>query len=151
MRLGSCLGSLLAAIALLPATGAMAADYDPPIVIDDAPEHVPVEIGTGWYLRGDISYIFATRARGDFTYRTFDATTGAYTDSTFATGSLRSDVSLGVGFGYRFNEWMRADATVDWFRARFNGTTNSAAPCFDPVAFPAYAGTTCRSENSARV
>jgi opacity protein-like surface antigen len=144
------LGSLLAAFALLPAAGAFAADYDPPIVIDDAPEHVPVEIGTGWYLRGDISYIFATRARSSFTYRTFDATTGGYTNNIFDSGSLRSDVSLGVGFGYRFNEWMRADATVDWFRTRFNGASASAAPCFDPVAFPAYAGTSCRSETSGR-
>lgn len=150
MRLRSCLGSLLAAFALLPATQALAADYDPPIVIDEVVEHVPVEIGTGWYLRGDVSYIFATRANGDFTYRTFDPATGIYADNVFATGRVRSDFSAGVGFGYRFNEWMRADATVDWFRARFNGTTASAAPCVDPLVFPGFAGTGCRSDDSGR-
>lgn len=150
MRLRSCLGSLLAAFAVLPAAGALAADYDPPIVIDDAPEHVPVELGSGWYLRGDIGYIFSTRANGDFTYRTFDPTTATYTENVFATGRLRSDFTAGVGFGYRFTDWIRADATVDYFRARFNGTTVSASPCVDPVAFPAFAGTTCRSEDTAR-
>ena len=37
---------------------ALAADYDPPIVVDEAPRNVPVEVGSGWYLRGDVGYSF---------------------------------------------------------------------------------------------
>jgi opacity protein-like surface antigen len=150
MRLTSYLGSLVAAFALLPAAGALAADYDPPIVIEDAAEYVPVELGSGWYLRGDVGYAFSTSAPGNFTYRTYDATTANYADNVFTTGRLRTDFGVGVGFGYRFTDWIRADATVDWFRARFNGTTTSGAPCVDPLVDPAYAGTTCRSEDSGR-
>ncbi len=47
----------LAAATLLPAA-ALAADYDPPIYVDEAPEYVPVEVGSGWYLRGDVGYAF---------------------------------------------------------------------------------------------
>src|SRR5690554_3813702 len=55
MRLGSFLIASCAAVALVPAS-ALSADYDPPIFVEEAPEWVPVEIGSGWYLRGDVSY-----------------------------------------------------------------------------------------------
>ena len=75
-----------------PATAlpAIAADYEPPIVIDQPVEEVPVEIGSGWYLRGDIGYNFQVDADGDFDYRTFDALTGVYSDSPLrsANGSF---------------------------------------------------------------
>lgn len=50
----SPLAAAISALAL--ATPALAADYNPPIYIEKAPEWVPVEIGSGWYLRGDVSY-----------------------------------------------------------------------------------------------
>ena len=56
----------------LPCRPALAADYDPPMIIDQPVEEVPVEVGTGWYLRGDIGYNFSLEADGDFSYRTFD-------------------------------------------------------------------------------
>ena len=57
-----------------PLAAAHAADYDPPIVIDDAAEYVPVEVGSGWYLRGDVGYIFDASI-GQVDYRTFDGLT----------------------------------------------------------------------------
>ena len=54
-------------------TGArLAADYEPPIVVDQAPEFVPVEVGSGWYLRGDISYSFNDSPFEDFSDIGFD-------------------------------------------------------------------------------
>lgn len=150
MNFKSSYGLLAAALTLLPVAQAGAADYDPPIVVEEAAEYVPVEVGSGWYLRGDVSYVFATRASGDFTYRTYDPVTASYSDQVFTTGRLRNDFSAGVGFGYRFTDWLRADATVDMFHPRFEGTTTSAAPCLDPAIVPALAGTGCRSEDSAR-
>lgn len=49
----------MAAVAVFPAWHAGAADYDPPIYVEPAEEYVPVEIGSGWYLRGDVAYNFA--------------------------------------------------------------------------------------------
>src|SRR6185312_8038932 len=48
----------LAAAVLTPVTQALAADYDPPIYVDQAPDYRPVEVGSGWYLRGDVGYAF---------------------------------------------------------------------------------------------
>ncbi len=150
MRLKSFLGSLVATFVMFPAAAALAADYDPPIVIDDAAEYMPAELGSGWYLRGDIGYAFATRSNGSFTYRTFDPLTGLYGEGVFDSARLRNDLTVGIGFGYRFTDWIRADATVDWFRTRFNGTTSSAAPCISPLVDPTFAGTSCRSEDSGQ-
>lgn len=139
--------AVLLAATLVPAAG-HAADYDPPIYVEEAPEYVPVEIGSGWYLRGDIGYAFASSSNGDFTYRTFDTTTATYGSSQFNATNLNGGFSYGGGFGYRFNDWLRADMTVDRFNIRFNGDTSSAIPCSSDVA---YVGTTCRSESSSTV
>ena len=55
----SRLALLLAAAALGPLPAAYAADYDPPIIVEEATEYVPVEVGSGWYLRGDVGYNFS--------------------------------------------------------------------------------------------
>jgi opacity protein-like surface antigen len=125
---------------------AVAADYDPPLVEEVAAEYVPVEVGSGWYLRGDIGYVISTRTTGNFDYRTFNAALGTYGQASFATQRLRSNLTWGGGFGYRFTDWLRADFTVDGFKTRFNGTTTSAAPCVGTAAF---VGTTCRSDDGA--
>jgi opacity protein-like surface antigen len=130
------------ALALFAAMPALAADYDPPMIIDEPVEEVPVEVGTGWYLRGDIGYNFSLEADGDFTYRTFDPGTGLYSDNLFDTADLGEGVTWGAGFGYRFTDWIRADATVDVFTIDFDGTTSSPSPCSTD---PFYAGTSCRS------
>ena len=62
-----------AATAAIASTPALAADYDPPIVVDKAPEFVPVEVGNGWYLRGDLGYSFGAEANGQANYRVFQS------------------------------------------------------------------------------
>jgi opacity protein-like surface antigen len=131
------------------ASPALAADYEPPVVVDQPVEEVPVEVGSGWYLRGDIGYNFSDNADGDFDYRTFDPITGTYGASAFDSASLDNQITWGLGFGYHFTDMVRADVTVDGFKMGFDGATSSAAPCVDTAAFPAYAGTGCRSEDSA--
>jgi len=148
MKLISRLAFSLAASAA-PASVAAAADYDPPIYVEDTLE-VPVEIGSGWYLRGDVGYAF-TSDIGDVTFRDFDPLTSTYGSGSFASQNLDTNITWGGGFGYSFNEWFRADLTADGFRTDFDGTTRSSDPCLDPVANPAYAGTGCRSENGAEV
>lgn len=128
---------------VLFAAGAQAADYDPPIVIERAPEYVPVEIGNGWYLRGDIGYTLGTSAKGAVGYRTFDGV--SYGSGQFATSDFDDTYTLGIGIGYQFNSWLRADATLEMQKNDFDGTTASSAPCGGaPI------GTTCRTEESSQ-
>ena len=136
---------VLLVAASMPAA-AYAADYDPPIFVEEAAEYVPVEVGSGWYLRGDVGYVFDTSI-GDVEYTAFDSIAVAYSPASFTSASLESDFTWGGGFGYRFTEFFRADATVDGFRADFDGSTTSAQTC---PGLPDD-DTTCRSENSSDV
>ena len=146
MSLPSRLVLTLTVAALLPMAPAIAADYEPPIVVDEAqPEYMPVEVGSGWYLRGDVGYAISSNI-GNYSYRTFSVPGPVYGTSDFLNERLKTDFSFGGGVGYRFNEWFRADATVDGFRAKFSANTASATPCL-PTA--PYAGTTCASDDSA--
>ena len=132
-------------VAALPA---VAADYDPPIMVDPV-EEVPVEVGSGWYLRGDIGYNFSVEADGTFDYLTIDPITGVYSPNSFETGSLDENLTYGIGFGYHFTDMIRADFTFDGYKSDFDGTTSSPLPCVDPAVFPAFAGTGCRTEDGA--
>lgn len=80
---------------LLATASAQAADYDPPIVVDDAPEFVPVEVGSGWYLRGDVGYSV------NEPYDYFQVPPG-FTSS-------ESPISGSVGMGYHFNDYFRGE------------------------------------------
>lgn len=137
---------LLALAASACGHAALAADYDPPmaveqpVIIEEAPEYVPVEVGSGWYLRGDVSYAFSRSANGDTISRTFAPATGAYTETAFPTARYDSDIGYGIGFGYRFNDLIRADLTAERFALRFNGARSFGAPCVGQAA-----GTTCAS------
>jgi opacity protein-like surface antigen len=138
---------LLTAVALTPLAPAVAADYEPPIFVEQAEELVPVEVGSGWYLRGDVGYIFSTDM-GGVDYRTFDPITATYGSASFDSHELDENFTWGAGFGYRYNDWIRGDLTVDGFRADFDGTTASDGPC---TGDPIFAGTGCRSEDSSEV
>jgi opacity protein-like surface antigen len=131
-------------LAALAPLAAHAADYDPPIIVDEAPEYVPVEVGSGWYLRGDVGYIFDASIDG-VDYTAFDGVDDV--SASFNSASIDTDFSWGGGFGYRFTDYFRADATVDGFRANFNGSTASDTPCLDDPVF----GTGCRSDNGSEV
>jgi opacity protein-like surface antigen len=105
----------LAAVAILPAGQVVAADYDPPISVEPAEEYVPVEIGSAWYLRGDIAYNFARD------YGSSDSNRGAWlTGNPFTVGPYdlfdkdddKDLVSGSIGFGYHFNDYLRADVNV---------------------------------------
>jgi opacity protein-like surface antigen len=134
-------------VLVLPMTAlsAIAADYEPPVVVEQ-PQEVPVEVGTGWYLRGDIGYNFSDDADGSFDFRNFDPVTATYSQNSFATADLQNQFTWSIGAGYNFTDWLRADVTFDYFTLGFDGTTVSPLPC---STAPAFAGTTCRSADSA--
>ncbi|CCV10989.1 outer membrane beta-barrel protein [Mesorhizobium sp. STM 4661] len=89
----------LAAIMLTPLSQALSADYDPPIYVDQAPDYVPVEVGSGWYLRGDVGYAFSHPFENESTV-------------TGPMESFTSEASLftgSIGMGYHFNDYLRLE------------------------------------------
>jgi opacity protein-like surface antigen len=98
MTLKSRIALALGAIMLMPATQALSADYDPPVYVDQAPDYQPVEVGSGWYLRGDIGYAFSHPFEHQIANNgssTFSA------DSSLFTGS--------IGMGYHLNDYLRVE------------------------------------------
>lgn len=95
-----------AVIALsLAMPAAHAADLDP-IFSDDANKLRPAELGSGWYLRGDISYTFDRDQEGGFAY----TPEVGYPTRNF---DMSDSVGFGVGFGKKLNELLRVDVTAD--------------------------------------
>jgi opacity protein-like surface antigen len=86
---------LPAAVIAFGVSPAASADYSPPIFVEKMPEYVSVEVGTGWYLRGDISYNFSRP-----TYR----------PNLFGVRNRR--VGASIGFGYQFNDFLRAETSL---------------------------------------
>jgi opacity protein-like surface antigen len=76
---------------------ALSADLDSPIFVQEAPEFVPVEIGSGWYLRGDISYTLSDPVY-DFTL--------------LGVGTDNMRFGAAGGIGYRFSDWLRGDVNL---------------------------------------
>ena len=114
MILARCAALSLAATFLVPSSIAIAADYEPPISVEAPQEFMPVEVGSGWYLRGDIGYVFNRGYRD-----TQLATTGDFAAfepfSSIEVISLEEDdtpISGSIGFGYQFTEYLRADLNI---------------------------------------
>ncbi|MFE1598468.1 outer membrane protein [Methylobacterium sp. ID0610] len=89
---------------LVAASPAGAADLLPPAPPLPAPAPA-VEIGTGWYLRGDYTASDFRRPGDD----TLPGTPGA----KLVDLRLSSTDGYGGGIGYRFNSFLRADFTID--------------------------------------
>lgn len=99
--------------ASLMATAALAADLPMP------PPYMPppiVDFG-GWYLRGDIG--FSNQSVKDIHYgreSTYTPLTSFNQDSSFNSAGI-----LGLGIGYQFNNWFRADL-IGQYRGHSNFT-----------------------------
>lgn len=103
MNFKSLTAPALAALVLAPLTPAQAADYDPPVYVDQAPDYQPVEVGSGWYLRGDVSYL-AQKSYQDQDFTFAPASFSEKQDPAFAS----------IGFGYHFNDYLRADINLGY-------------------------------------
>jgi opacity protein-like surface antigen len=95
----------------------MAADNDL-IIPAQQEDYVPVEIGSGWYIRGDIGVNFGGRHNSD----QYDLAPVNFNNS------YRDALNIGAGFGYRFNDMFRADATIDHIFDSSFGSAQIVAP-----------------------
>jgi opacity protein-like surface antigen len=108
--------SCAAIVALGWASSALGADMLFPPAMRDVRRLDVVEVGTGWYLRGDAGYVdyIALKDRRD-----------AILDQSFDTARLKQTWSAGGGFGYKFLNFFRADVTADYrFESEFRGTSS---------------------------
>ena len=107
------------ALTMISVSVAAAADLGPVVIQPEAVPEPPVLMG-GWYLRGDISYEFKTKARVHITTTSSFSTFSS--SSTFFDADFDDTWNIGAGLGYIFNDWFRADITADYrFPADWNG------------------------------
>ncbi|MGB7127430.1 MAG: hypothetical protein WBD42_11470, partial [Methylovirgula sp.] len=113
---------LLRAIIVVAALAASAGKLDAADLgswFSDAPQtNIPaVQFGTGWYLRGDAAFAD-------------DSIPNLSPDlSQFLSNARQATVNLDLGFGYKFNSWLRADVTVDWWKPIVASGTGTSATC----------------------
>jgi opacity protein-like surface antigen len=106
--------SLVSTMVIGLSGAARAADLLPPAPSLDAVDQV-VELGTGWYLRGDIGYVDYNSPH--------DVGFGVPGTLPLDGERLEKTWSAGGGIGYQITNWLRADATVDYrFGSEFSGT-----------------------------
>ncbi len=80
-----------------------AADLGPDFFIGSPPAQTqPVEFGTGWYIRGDLSY-----ARDSLPPLSADL-------SQYLSAAATYGFNADLGFGYKFNNWFRTDVTGEF-------------------------------------
>lgn len=122
------LGLMLATACSLGATAALAADYEPPVF--EAPaedEYVPVEVGSGWYLRGDVGYTSNEPYKREYS--------GSIPGATFSDEFKPFSASLGAG--YHFNDFLRVEANLGTLPSgseRFAGITDAGTATEASVA-----------------
>lgn len=114
----------------------------PPII--EAPEPMPLPAVGGWYLRGDIGYKFYQAPKGVLSDRSW----GSFgNNGEFGSEKMQGAADFGAGVGYKFNDYLRSDLTLDYETpAKFRGQ----AYCQD-TTLGCPAAPSGRWENSERV
>ncbi len=116
--MGSLKSLALAGVAVIVTVpAAVAADLPP--IMQKAPPAVVEEFAGGWYLRGDIG--FTNQQVGslfnDQVNNSIPGITVTNVDKAFDAAPL-----FGIGLGYQFNQWLRADITGEYrASANFHG------------------------------
>lgn len=111
------------AFALAPVAG-YAADLPEPPLLEPTPE--PVEFGSAWYLRGDIGYKNYRNPKAEFDNSAYKAA-GI---SSFSGERMKDAAVFGGGVGYKFNNWIRSDITLDYeTKAKFRGDLPCIGAC----------------------
>ncbi len=115
--------ALAGVVATASMTQARAADWLQSVIEPQEAEPVikPIELGTGWYLRGDV-------AGGTITNPILSAVNARGSDTTYS-GDL--------GFGYKFNDWLRLDLTLEGRRQQTAAASTLSLNNGSPIICPA--------------
>jgi len=127
----------------LGAQSALAADYLK-FPVEAAPDYIgrPVELGSGWYLRGDLGW---SNDKGP------QLVPAAPDDS-------KNRWAVEVGAGYKFNNWLRTDATLTFNKPRDIAANGFTLICpygltqnLTTLGFLWSESETCASQNKAEL
>ncbi|MCB8839283.1 outer membrane protein [Aurantimonas sp. VKM B-3413] len=104
---------------------AQAADLIEPPAYIAPPPPPPAQISTaGWYLRGDVGYVFKNDTDGDWDFYNYGYGENGIDDThRYDSLTLKGAALFSGGFGYRFTDNFRADATLDYFKTDIDGRT----------------------------
>lgn len=93
---------------------AQAADLDQVLYATPADQDVfkPVEIGSGWYLRGDIAYVPSVNAKARL--KGNDAW-------GVRSGDVKATAAFSGGVGYQFTDNLRSDLTAGYRKMKIGG------------------------------
>jgi opacity protein-like surface antigen len=102
------------ALAAIGASDVRAADMPeyPPII--EAPEPLPLPAAGGWYLRGDIGYKWYNDPSVQLSNPDYAGGTFADGRHRFEDETMGESFNVGIGAGYKFNDYLRADLTLDY-------------------------------------
>jgi opacity protein-like surface antigen len=117
-----------AAIVAAPASAADLLGSAPPLAMP-ASQSPMFEVGSNWYVRGDLGISFDRAPSVSFS--TLAAPTfGAGAPLAVGNGAnwTTTNFTGGAGFGYRWNDWLRFDATWD-YRTGPGGSRQAAVVC----------------------
>ncbi|MDE2577500.1 MAG: porin family protein [Hyphomicrobiales bacterium] len=143
MRVQSGKIAFAAFAALTLAISAKAADLAYAPASQEAAQDRPVALGTGWYLRGDLNVDKV-------------ASIPVSTMTLPRSQSFPNSLSMTIGAGYKYNDWLRTDLTLDWQKPRNFSAHTMTTTCI--TGWHATSGTTeapftdnCSDYTQARV
>jgi opacity protein-like surface antigen len=126
-------------LATLVAAGASSAAFGadllpPPPQLEPPP---PMDVGGGWYLRGDVGVGAVQMSNWRSTLQPFDETGNAFNAVAVPSFASMGDQTFGgVGVGYQFNRWLRADITGEYrTEASYRANIMSAWTLNNPTSF----------------
>src|SRR5271154_733585 len=122
----ACAGLAVAA----PASAAVLLGTSPPMTMPGSQAPTMFELGTNWYVRGDIGISFDRAPSVSFSSIALPPLGVVGAPLTIGNGAnwTTTDFTGGAGFGYRWNDWLRFDATWD-YRTGPGGSRQAAVVC----------------------
>ena len=118
-----------AAIAAAPASAADLLGTAPPLPMP-ASQAPMFEVGTNWYVRGNLGVSFDRAPSVSFSTIALPPLSAVGAPFTIGNGANWSTTNFtgGAGFGYRWNDWLRFDATWD-YRTGPGGSRQATVVC----------------------
>ena len=130
------LAGILSAAAFGPA---LAADLLPPPPVVEAPIVAPAADMSGWYLRGDVGVGINQMSSLRSTLQPTNALGGGAPAISTAYADLGDSALIGIGAGYQFNNWFRADVTAEYrSSAAYRKGMTYTAFCATPFCLDSY-------------
>jgi opacity protein-like surface antigen len=129
-----------AAIVAAPASAADLLGTSPPLTMPGSQASM-FEVGANWYVRGDLGISFDRAPSVSFSTIAPPALGGVGAPLTVGNGAnwTTTNFTGGAGFGYRWNDWLRFDATWD-YRTGPGGSRQATVVCPDGLTGVSGAG-----------